>query len=312
MSNPQKPRLPVPVLLYFILLIGFTIYVLLDAFIIPRSYIAIANVDETTKESTAGSTEESSVSEDTVALSTDTTYQDDQISITLNNYRAYDTDIYVADIILTDASVLKTALANDIYGKNITATTSSIAEAHQAILAINGDFYSARNGYCIRNGILYRNTSDDSSQQDLVIYQNGDVSIISEGTIRAEELLSDGAQQVLSFGPALIEDGDISVSETDEVSKAKTSNPRTAFCMIDTLHYAMVVSDGRTDENAGLSLFQLASFINDTLAPQSAYNLDGGGSSTMYFNDAVVNQPTTTGNKISERKVSDIVYIGYN
>ena len=43
----------------------------------------------------------------------------------------------------------------------------------------------------------------------------------------------------------------------------------------------------------------------------TAYNLDGGGSSTMYFNGQVINKPTTNGNKISERAVSDIVYIGY-
>ena len=40
------------------------------------------------------------------------------------------------------------------------------------------------------------------------------------------------------------------------------------------------------------------------------YNLDGGGSSTMYFNGNVINKPTTNG-RISERKVSDIVYVGY-
>ena len=43
---------------------------------------------------------------------------------------------------------------------------------------------------------------------------------------------------------------------------------------------------------------------------KTAYNLDGGGSSTLYFNGQVINKPTTNGN-ISERAVSDIVYIGY-
>lgn len=42
----------------------------------------------------------------------------------------------------------------------------------------------------------------------------------------------------------------------------------------------------------------------------TAYNLDGGGSSTMWFNGEVVNKPTSYGSKISERAVSDIVYIG--
>ena len=48
-----------------------------------------------------------------------------------------------------------------------------------------------------------------------------------------------------------------------------------------------------------------------SLGVVTAYNLDGGGSSTMYFNGEVVNNPTTSGRSIKERSVSDIVYIGY-
>lgn len=44
---------------------------------------------------------------------------------------------------------------------------------------------------------------------------------------------------------------------------------------------------------------------------KTAYNLNGGGFSTPYFNGQVINKPTTGGSKISERAVSDIVYIGY-
>ena len=118
-----------------------------------------------------------------------------------------------------------------------------------------------------------------------------------------------GAQQVLSFGPALIENGEIAVSEDEEVGKAMTSNPRTAIGQIDSLHYVFVVSDGRTSASEGLSLSELASFMQ-SLGCKTAYNLDGGGSSTMVFNGTVVNNPTTNGTRISERKVSDIVYIG--
>jgi exopolysaccharide biosynthesis protein len=71
-----------------------------------------------------------------------------------------------------------------------------------------------------------------------------------------------------------------------------------------------VVADGRTSESAGLSLYQLAQYMQ-SLGVQTAYNLDGGGSSTMYFNGQVINNPTTNGSTIKERKVSDIVYIGY-
>ncbi len=68
--------------------------------------------------------------------------------------------------------------------------------------------------------------------------------------------------------------------------------------------------DVRLKAKDSLSLYQLAEVMKQYGA-QTAYNLDGGGSSTLYFNGQVVNNPTTNGNTISERAVSDIVYIGY-
>ena len=120
--------------------------------------------------------------------------------------------------------------------------------------------------------------------------------------------MESAAQDVLSFGPALVENGEISVSVNDEVGRAKASNPRTAIAVIDELHVLFVVSDGRTNESEGLSLYELAVFLQSR-GVQTAYNLDGGGSSTMVFNGRVVNNPTS-GRSIKERSVSDIVYIG--
>ena len=119
-----------------------------------------------------------------------------------------------------------------------------------------------------------------------------------------------GSWQVLSFGPALVENGKVSVDEDTEVGQATYSNPRTAIAMVDELHYLMVVSDGRTDRSDGLSLYQLAGFLQ-SLGAKTAYNLDGGGSSTMWFNGRVINEPVNHGSTVSERSISDIVYIGY-
>ena len=111
--------------------------------------------------------------------------------------------------------------------------TSEMAQDAGAILAINGDYYGAQEkGYVIRDGVLYRDTAK-TDQQDLVIYEDGTMKIISEDEVTAEELLEEGAKEVLSFGPALITDGEIAVTESDEVGKAMASNPRTAIGMID-------------------------------------------------------------------------------
>ena len=237
----------------------------------------------------------------------DSTVTTDHYTITLNEYYQNNTKIYVADVTLTSAQYLKTALANDTYGKNVTATTSSIAQSKNAILAINGDYYGVQEtGYVIRNGIVYRDTANGSDV--LCIYASGTMEIVSDRDYTADELVNMGVWQALTFGPSLIEDSAVTVGIDDEVGKAKASNPRTAIGLIDANHFVFVVSDGRTSESEGLSLYELAAFMQ-SLGVKTAYNLDGGGSSTMYFNGAIVNNPTT-GGSIKEREVSDIVYIG--
>lgn len=280
--------------IYILILILFTIYLLLDTFVITRKYeqVEISN----------------SINNSKKIISNDNSYSDDNININISTYEEYNTTIYVADIILKNSDLLKTAFADNTYGKNVTEKTSVISENVNAILSINGDYYGVQNsGYVLRNGIIYRNIS--SGKDALVIYKDGSFEIINENDISLEELLEKGAYNVLSFGPALINNGSVTVSETDEVGKAMASNPRTAIGIIDENHYVFVVSDGRTNESEGLSLYELASFMSK-FNVKTLYNLDGGGSSTMYFNGTVINNPTTNG-KISERKVSDIVYVGY-
>ena len=238
------------------------------------------------------------------------TYSDSKSKITVTQYRAYDSNIYVADVEVTDGTSILSAFANNTYGRNITDTTSDMAEENNAVLAINGDYYGARqSGYVIRNGVVYRNQG--SNGEDMVISKDGTLSFISESDTTTDSLIQKQAWQVLSFGPVLVENGEVAVTENDEVGMAMASNPRTAIGTVAKNHYLFVVSDGRTSESAGLSLYELANFIK-SLGATNVYNLDGGGSSTMVFQGEVVNNPTTNGNKISERAVSDILYIGKN
>jgi len=161
----------------------------------------------------------------------------------------------------------------------------------------------------LRNGVLYRSTARKAGDDGaLVIDAAGDFSIIHESQVSAK-LLGDSISQILSFGPSLIENSKIMVSSNSEVSQSMTSNPRTAIGQISPLHYVVIVSDGRTSKSAGLSLLELAQVFEER-GCITAYNLDGGGSSTMYFNGKVINNPTD-GKTTGEREVSDIVYFGY-
>ena len=288
-----------------LLLTGSFSYSMLKTFVLAET---ISTVATTSTSSNAAAASQAAKT----ATVTDSSYKDDNISVNLSETTVNNTQVYVADITLSSSDYLKTAFAQNAYGTNVTAKTSVTAADNNAILAVNGDYYGANStGYVIRNGVVYRDTvRENSNNGDLAIYKDGSFKIIYEDQISADQLVKDGVVNLLAFGPALVENGEVVVGKNQEVGQAMASNPRTAIGIIDENHYIIVVSDGRTSESEGLSLYQLAEVMK-SYGAKTAYNLDGGGSSTLYFNGQVINKPTTGGNKISERAVSDIVYIGY-
>ena len=299
----KKPYLYASVL-GLLLTSSFT-YSMLKTFVLSETISTVSNTSSTSNTAAASQAAKN-------AQVTDTSYSDGNISVTLTEKTVNETQVYVADITLSSSDYLKTALAQNSYGTNVTAKTSVTAAENNAILAVNGDYYGANSsGYVIRNGVVYRDSvREDASNGDLAIYKDGSFKIIYEDQVSADQLVQDGVVNLLAFGPSLVENGEISVDTNTEVGQAMSSNPRTAIGIIDENHYIIIVSDGRTSESKGLSLYQMAEVMK-SYGVKTAYNLDGGGSSTLYFNGQVINKPTTGGSKISERAVSDIVYIGY-
>lgn len=305
MKTLQKPYYWA--LIYSLILVIFTTYVFLDTFIVAQSIVDIPLDIPIVNPPNIPS--DDPIFCDSV-IKSDTYYCDTNIVITLTKSRQYNSNFFVADIRVKSLDYLKRAFAKDVYGRNINQKTSTIARKKQAILAINGDFYGARSkGYVLVNSILYRDKAA-KNQEDLVIWPDATFSLIKESQTTAKSLLSQGARDVFSFGPGLLNKGLIIVGKKEEVADTKTTNPRTAIGIIKPLHYVFVVVDGRTKASKGVTLYQLASFLQ-TLQVDIGYNLDGGGSSTMYFNGKVVNKPTFDGSAIKERSVSDIVYVGY-
>lgn len=219
---------------------------------------------------------------------------------------------YVADVTLTDATQLRSAFADNSFGENIIENTSTIAEENDAAFAINGDYYGFRDtGIVIRNGVVYR---DEGARTGLAFYKDGTVKVYDETATTAEQLVADGVWNTLSFGPAIVEDG-AEVAGIDSVEidtnfgnhSIQGNQPRTAIGVVDTNHLVFVVVDGRsTGYSKGVTLPELAQIMVG-LGAKTAYNLDGGGSSTMYYDGALVNNPLGKG---KERGTSDILYIG--
>lgn len=246
---------------------------------------------------------------------TETSYQSDTTTITIEKVvtgtGADTVTYYVADVQVADGTQLRSGFAENKYGENIVQNTSDIADAVNAIFAINGDYYGFRDsGIMIRNGVVYR---DDPARQGLAIYRDGHMEVYDETTTSADELLAAGVWNTLSFGPGLVSGGEI-VPGIDDVEidtnignhSIQGNQPRTALGMISATHWVFVAVDGRsTGYSKGVTLPELAQIMKD-LGATEAYNLDGGGSTTMYFNGALVNNPLGKG---KERGTSDILYI---
>lgn len=242
------------------------------------------------------------------------TYTSDGTSITVSRVTTGsgdDTVTYcVADVVLSDMTDLRSAFAQDAFGTNITETTSDIAADHDAVLAINGDYYGFRDtGIVIRNGVVYR---DEGAREGLALYRDGHVEVYDETSTDAQSLVDAGVWNTLSFGPALLEDGDV-VAGIDDVEvdtnvgnhSIQEEQPRTAVGVVDENHLVLVVVDGRQEGySRGVTTTELAGIMRD-LGATTAYNIDGGGSSTLYFDGEVVNSPSQG----RERGTSDVLYV---
>ena len=294
----------------------------LDRFVVPHvvvsdvaAYEAAQNATATaTATPSATATDEATDATASTPVTTATSYTSDDTSISITTYRQGTGDdtitYYVADLTLSDATSLRGAFANNQFGENVTALVSETATANNAILAVNGDYYGFRDsGIVIRNGVVFR---DSGAREGLAMYRDGTVKVYDETQTTAAQLVADGVWNTLSFGPAIVESG-AAVSGIDQVEvdtnvgnhSIQGEQPRTAIGVTADGHILLVVVDGRDPGySRGATLPELAD-IMISLGATTAYNLDGGGSSELWFNGVVVNQPSNGG----ERATSDILYI---
>ncbi len=226
-------------------------------------------------------------------------YVSTQLNIKIEKFKEKDLSYFVVDLYCKHASNLKTVLAKDKYG-NYHETVSGMAKRHDAILAINGDYYNWRTtGIIIRNGQLYR---DKPKEQVAAIFPDNQLKTYLSSKTTGKALKAEGAEQSFSFGPALLKDGK-AIPSFKGISNVRTFNPRTAIGQVEPGHYIIIVVNGRQrDGSKGMTMEDLSKLF-EKYGCRTAYNLDGGGSSTLYFMGRILNSPTDG----HERKTSDSI-----
>ncbi len=281
----------------------------LDRFVVDHVEITDVAAYESSQGVTA--TAASTVS----ATVTGTSYTSDTASLTIRTLTSgsrQDTiTAYLADLQLTEATALRSAFAQNRFGTNIIENPSTIAQGVGAVFAVNGDYYGFRDtGIIIRNGVIYR---DSSARQGLAFYRDGTVKLYDETATTAKQFVAEGVWNTLSFGPGLVENSAV-LSGIDDVEvdtnvgnhSIQGQQPRTGLGLVGPDHYLVIVVDGRSPGySRGVTMTEFAQMFADAGA-SVAYNLDGGGSSTMYFNGSLVNNPLGKG---QERGTSDILYL---
>lgn len=212
---------------------------------------------------------------------------------------------FVVDIYLQDVTMIRTEAARGDFTKSYTRTVLDMATDAGALVAINGDvYYRKRVDIIIRNGITYRRRNENDN--DLcVLYRDGRMETFASGTYKTQDILDKDPWQVWSFGPELIDkDGNPYTVFPKNSHRMIYEQPRTAVGYYEPGHYCWVVVDGRQPGYSdGITLANLAKLMKD-LGCTAAYNMDGGGSSVLYWDGDIIDQGCN-----EARTVTDIIYI---
>lgn len=247
----------------------------------------------------------------------DTEYSDPSISVTLGTGRIYDTNYMTARVKIANASQIRSLISGS-YGNSSEVRCDRLAKRVNAVLAINGDYFTKRRntGVMIRQGRAWylpksdRNLSYNGSIQFdlLLIDKQGDLHILKSAVmadLEPYQPLADNIVNGFTFGPGLVIDG-VKQSDFPNTNNGPTKKTqRMAICQTGPLEYLCICCEGPDDPGStGMTLEEFADLVASQEGVLQAYNLDGGASSSMLFLGEKVNCP----NRSARRELVDILY----
>jgi exopolysaccharide biosynthesis protein len=192
--------------------------------------------------------------------------------------------------------------------------TSKIARDNNAIAAINGGGFTDEvsgalwagtganpEGIIMTGGkIIFNNIKNENEEREVVAITKSGKLLVGKHTIN--EMKKVGVTEVVSFGPAMIVNGKKAISSGDG---GWGIAPRTCIGQRNDGAIILLVIDGRQINSLGATLKE-AQDILYKYGAFNATNLDGGSSSTLFYNNDVINNPCDS---LGERAVPSIIYV---
>ncbi len=236
-------------------------------------------------------------------------YEDDSIRVKLLTVEEENVVWFVIEVEIGSPTQLRTATAG-----RVGAQPSRMAAAKNAVVAINGDYYTNdpnKTTFEYRMGEKIR-AKTNRKKDVLIIDENGDFhTFIKFPDLKVlDEFYAEGHQimQAFTFGPVLVKDGELLTMDKDYGYNPNGREPRAAIGQLGKLKYVLVVTenriDGHSDGKRGATHQELADFMY-SLGCTEAFNLDGGNTATLIFNGTYFQDNRSEKN---ERTQSDIIY----
>ena len=231
-------------------------------------------------------------------------YYDDSILVIIWKEYVDNHEITYAEVKIGDPSQIRRKLAGDKYGSSAQYYCSELTGQANAVIGMNADFYAFRSlGTTCYDGTIYRT---NNTLDTLFIDENGDFVFLKRGFDLGKEELQQYADSInadfaISFGPALIENGELLDIKSYPIGEINETYSRAGIGQLSERHYLyMTVGYGK---GTVMTLPEFAGYMYEK-GVVMGYNLDGGQTGELVMNGKIYNS-VDFGN---ERSVSDIIY----
>ena len=207
---------------------------------------------------------------------------------------------YMAKVRLQNTNALRMVLAGDQVGGQ-GETTSAAAKRSGAVLAVNAGGFFAHEGGLLPIGItvidgeILTFATHDTDLSFVGFNRSG--QLVGGKVNTKEQLMAMNVLHGASFLPTLLKDG---IKQPIPSAWKNTRHPRTLIGHFENDDLLFIVIDGRREGwSMGVTLEEAQKKLIE-FKVRDAYNLDGGGSSTFFYDGKVLNLPSSG----AERRVT--------